>query len=435
MLLTVFSLRWHDVDPSRRSFDPAPARALAEQRIQAVVARRGANWRTTPPKQRDALEESLDRALLAEYGAWASGWRWAASEPGCGGPVRGWCCSRDSLFRGDDPDPHATVERTVAALSEWRQFLVDLAAIFAELGDETTDLPLEDIVERAAARLLPLVVERTGAEDAWYSTFSRVLSWFLESFGRTEPEVRDVVDAVIRGRFASWCAPDDADARDACAELGLAVANAWKHPESRPDALAEWLQTRAQAFLTPPGEYPREPVRRDGHLHFIDTRDRPRDPGRADRMLAALTACRASARRGEPLTFAALASWQALVLGVDEARFRTTDAFAGHGRDRYGLAPDTPQRFAACLAESAPGELRPALRAARVYLDVCFFHPFVDGNARAARLALDHVVTRAGLALHTVEPIFVVARAADDRRGAFSLAWAIEHLLGLPAAP
>jgi Fic family protein len=52
--------------------------------------------------------------------------------------------------------------------------------------------------------------------------------------------------------------------------------------------------------------------------------------------------------------------------------------------------------------------------AARVYLDVCFFHPFDDGNARAARLALDCVLTRAGLAIHVAEPIFAIPRWADD---------------------
>jgi hypothetical protein len=68
-----------------------------------------------------------------------------------------------------------------------------------------------------------------------------------------------------------------------------------------------------------------------------------------------------------------------------------------------------------------------------VYLDVCCFHPFEDGNARAARLALDHVVTRAGLGLHAVEPLFVVARSAGDADGAWSLAWLVEYLVGVPA--
>jgi hypothetical protein len=61
---------------------------------------------------------------------------------------------------------------------------------------------------------------------------------------------------------------------------------------------------------------------------------------------------------------------------------------------------------------------------------VCFFHPFDDGNARAARLALDHVITRAGLALHAVEPLFVVARAAGDPMVPWSMAWLVEYFLG-----
>ena len=63
-------------------------------------------------------------------------------------------------------------------------------------------------------------------------------------------------------------------------------------------------------------------------------------------------------------------------------------------------------------------------------LDVCFFHPFEDGNARAARLARDHVLTRAGLGLHAVEPLFVVSRAAGDERGAWWLAYVVEYFMG-----
>ena len=175
------------------------------------------------------------------------------------------------------------------------------------------------------------------------------------------------------------------------------------------------------------------PVRGDSHRRWIDGPERARDPARADRMRAALDACRASARRGDRLTFDRLASWQRLVLGADEAAFRTDDAHAKAGRERYALSGDTRERFAACLAESEPGGETVAVRAARVYLDVCFFHPFADGNARAARLALDHVITRAGLALHAAEPLFVVARAAADARGAWCFAYVIESLLGSPA--
>ncbi|MDC0723767.1 hypothetical protein [Nannocystis bainbridge] len=226
MLATVPFLRWSDVDPAGHEFDPEPARRIVARHVEAAVAGRGAHWRDTPTDVRDALVTTFEREFVGEYGAWASGWHWAASEPGGGGPVRGWCCSRDSLFRRDDPDPQATVERVVAALAEWQQFLVDLAATFADLYQETAEFPLADQVERAAARLLPLVVERTGTEDAWYNTFTRTLLWCLESFGRAGSEVERAVEGVVDGQFSSWCAPDEDAAREACAQLGLAVAEA-----------------------------------------------------------------------------------------------------------------------------------------------------------------------------------------------------------------
>jgi len=74
------------------------------------------------------------------------------------------------------------------------------------------------------------------------------------------------------------------------------------------------------------------------------------------------------------------------------------------------------------------------VRAARVFLDVCFFHPFDDGNARAARLALDHVLTSAGLALHAAAPAFVVPRAAGDIEGTLAFVRTLEQLVGLRAA-
>ncbi|MGW4913210.1 Fic family protein [Streptomyces sp. NPDC004270] len=52
--------------------------------------------------------------------------------------------------------------------------------------------------------------------------------------------------------------------------------------------------------------------------------------------------------------------------------------------------------FAACLREATDAELPPAARAARAYLDVAFFHPFSDGNARAALLPLLSVYSTAG---------------------------------------
>ena len=70
--------------------------------------------------------------------------------------------------------------------------------------------------------------------------------------------------------------------------------------------------------------------------------------------------------------------------------------------------------------------------AARVYLDVCFTHPFADGNARAARLALDHVLAREGLLLRAVEPLFLLSRSPTDLEGAWSMGWLVGYLAGRP---
>ena len=57
------------------------------------------------------------------------------------------------------------------------------------------------------------------------------------------------------------------------------------------------------------------------------------------------------------------------------------------------------------------------MRAARAYLDVCFFHPFDDGNSRMARLLLDFVLTRDGMCLSQCEPLFNLPRPVDDMKG------------------
>ncbi|MEU6347923.1 Fic family protein [Streptomyces sp. NPDC047072] len=153
---------------------------------------------------------------------------------------------------------------------------------------------------------------------------------------------------------------------------------------------------------------------RDGAAHDIRTHDHARDPQRAERLLDALAVARADAAAGTPLSFALLATWQRLVLGVPEVSFRTTPAYAKHGRELYGVTPDLRTRFDACLAEAADPALPLTARAARAYLDVCFFHPFDDGNARAAFLTLVHVLARAGVSLAQVAPVRRLARRADD---------------------
>ena len=61
-------------------------------------------------------------------------------------------------------------------------------------------------------------------------------------------------------------------------------------------------------------------------------------------------------------------------------------------------------------------------RAARAYLDVAFFHPYDDGNARLAGLVLQFVLLRGDVELDEVAPILTTVRRADDAEGAADLA-------------
>ncbi|WP_441246359.1 Fic family protein [Kitasatospora sp. McL0602] len=201
-----------------------------------------------------------------------------------------------------------------------------------------------------------------------------------------------------------------------------------------PDHLQTWCTVRQavpwQQARTPdlPGSGPPH-VLRDGADHHIRTVEHARDPARAQRLLAALGQVRVDAAAGQPLSFALLSGWQRLVLGTPDAPFRAGPAFAKAGRERYGLDAHTPRRFDACLAQSEdPGLPLPA-RAARAYLDVCFFHPFEDGNARSAFLALVFVLARSGVVFDQVGPIRCVQRPADDPDGALALADLVTALI------
>ncbi|GAA4670782.1 Fic family protein [Streptomyces youssoufiensis] len=188
-----------------------------------------------------------------------------------------------------------------------------------------------------------------------------------------------------------------------------------------PDSLAAWLRVRrVAAWHQAPALRPALPAR-DGFRAWCQGPVRRRDPVRAERLLAAHALASADAARRAPLDFPRLAAWQCEVLGQAQAPFRTSDAHAKAGRERYGLGPGTPAAFAACLREAADPRLPLAARAARAYLDVAFFHPFTDGNARAALLTLVHVLAPEGVVLPEVGPL-QTTRYADDPVGAVDLA-------------
>ncbi|MGY0021334.1 hypothetical protein ACVHNB_20505 [Streptomyces sp. YJ-C3] len=142
--------------------------------------------------------------LAARYGRWTCGWHWAVGEGGCGGVVTSWCCASHSIG-----EPAATAAKVIASLLEWRDWLEELAERFARLappaGADAADRSWH--VERAATRLVTVVVDRTGAECGWYGLCHTVLTWFLSSTGMGPEAAKEAVEAAIGGRFASWTEP------------------------------------------------------------------------------------------------------------------------------------------------------------------------------------------------------------------------------------
>ncbi|WP_052359473.1 Fic family protein [Actinoplanes friuliensis] len=179
------------------------------------------------------------------------------------------------------------------------------------------------------------------------------------------------------------------------------------------DHLLGWLRIREHVPWSGLG-VETGPVR--GRADGVEDFVRDRRP----ELLPALT----RVRTADVLTFETLASW----LGLP-ATFRTGPAYAKRGREHYGLHPGIERRLAECLAEAVAPGVPVAARAARVYLDVAFFHPFPDANARAAMLALYFVLLRDGVVLDRAEPILLVTRRADDAEGAADLARLVDIMI------
>lgn len=376
--LILSDMAWADVAPAGHTLELEAVRRLAEAILPGQLDESGLR----------RLELNLHHELLAEFGYWIQGWRWTACD---GGPVQA------SLL-----DDHADtpVERVVRAVAQWQNFLLEVREAFN--GPAATSLAAD--LEAAALRLLPVVLRHTEASEAWYGTFVVVLGWFLEFRGLDADLYRDEIQALVSGRFHSWCAPEPSQVQKVCALLG-AVLKAGKRANPV-DGLALWRKERKPGHSS--SVCLREPVvARDGHLSFLQAEE----TRRADRLLQALARAREWAVSGETLQLTHLQDWNRLIL-AEPAVLRTTPAFAKGGRERYGLPFLDDFRSALKEVSGDPASL--CYRAARAYLDVCFFHPFQDGNARTACMLLDAILWREGKALHRVEPVFHLSRSAGQ---------------------
>ncbi|MEV6397434.1 Fic family protein [Streptomyces sp. NPDC051907] len=199
------------------------------------------------------------------------------------------------------------------------------------------------------------------------------------------------------------------------------------------DDLLVWLSVRERVDWAGACPEVTAPVRgaADGIAAYAAASGPARGEDRARRLEAAWRQAYADGRAGRCLDFELLAGWQRTVLGLPRAEFRTGPAFAKRGRERYGLCADTPERFAACLAQSREPAVPLPARAARLYLDISFFHPFDDGNGRSALLALGHLLAAEDVLLSWIAPL-AVARYADDPEGAVDFAGVVHRLITRP---
>ncbi|MFD7242109.1 Fic family protein [Streptomyces massasporeus] len=428
-------LSWDEVDPARHPFDAASAARV----VRSLGPARCVPRRPDVPFADPAMSawsrgearlwaDAMSQALVERYGRWAAGFRWSHDEGDFdGGPVGHWCCPRDSITT-----PEETLARVVAALCEWRAWLESLAGwIDAYPLDLETVGDDRLLWDRAARNLILQVTDRTGCGSGWYGHCHQVLTWFLDGWAVAPDVAEEVVEQAIGGRFLSWTGPDAALVDDVAERLAgsLRPADRARSAEPLPDHLERWLAVRESvAWQQAPDSGAEGPVtpRQDGVAEDIRGFDGALDPARADGLLTALELLRDDAERDAPLDFELLQRWQRHVLGTSQLPpLRSRPAFAKGGRERYGIAPDIRSRLDACLAQSAYDAARPlplSARAARAYLDVCFFHPFDDGNARSALLALIFVLAREGIALDGVVLLRRVSFQADEPGDALTLA-------------
>ncbi|MFC9034851.1 Fic family protein [Streptomyces arboris] len=437
-------LSWDEVDPALHPFDASSAAQVVRSLGPARCVPRRPDVPYGDPvmsawshQEAELWATAMSHALVQQYGRWAMGWRWAHDEGDFdGGPVGNWCCPQHSVTT-----PEETLARVVAALCEWRGWLESLAGWFETYPLELDAVEEQRILwERAARNLILHVTDRTGCGSGWHGHCHQVLTWFLSHWGVSPDVARELVEEAIGGRFLSWTGPDAVLVEDVVERLALSLrpGDGTRSDEAAPDHLERWLAVRETVpWQEAPDGGVDGPVipSRDGAAEDIRGFDGALDPARAQGLLRALELMRADAARGAPFDFELLRGWQQHVLDTPRPPlFRSSPAFAKAGRERYGIGPDTRARLDACLAGSAADSTRPlplTARAARAYLDVCFFHPFDDGNARSAFLALLFVLAREGIALDGVGLLRRVTFRAGDPQDPLILARYIDgHLAG-----
>jgi hypothetical protein len=158
------------------------------------------------------------------------------------------------------------------------------------------------------------------------------------------------------------------------------------------------------------------------HERYLVTVDAPAhgDSARDERYRRALAAVRAHADAGAVLDLALVSRVQTIVLG-GPGPIRTTTAFARGGSEAYAHFDGLGAMFGRKIAADARDGCHPLVQACRLYLDIIFFHPFADGNARAARLWFEFLLRRARVPVPPIEDVVRLEKSAGDESAAWRL--------------
>jgi len=308
---------------------------------------------------------------------------------------------------------------------------------------ETYVRVLLELVERwpqdpsgALAVLAERVAELTHADDSWYYDVGQSTAELLRLLGMEQPD-EDALELVAEFAFTSWVLrPGDARRFGAMGTLTVAASRLASrypsydvpHPGTQewrpvlPEALARealaphLLATLSLSWDSPPSLPTvawRETAALEAYQQRFDGPAHGDDPLRAQRFAAALARVRALADGEQALTFGDLVAIQGDVLG-EPATVRTAPALAKEGAETYAWFPAFESLVRAKLDADLADGCPPLAKAARLYLDLIYLHPFEDGNARAARLALELVLRRAGLPTPALAPLVRFPKPAGD---------------------
>ncbi|MFH9859371.1 hypothetical protein [Streptomyces sp. NPDC017202] len=204
-------MTWRDVDPTVHPFDPSQALDVVRDVVSSPDPESGRPrglW----------SDNAVARGLAEHYGSWAFGWYNAVDEsPGSGAIIQNLPTSG---LGGGDLEQQA--QRYTSAVLQWRAWLEEIAAVFAQFapGSDTGSEERRRMRERAVAPLVTLVVERTGAGETWRGACAQTLTWYLESTGMSPMEAEELADEVVDSEFDSWVAPDAEVVGRACKAIG-----------------------------------------------------------------------------------------------------------------------------------------------------------------------------------------------------------------------